>query len=326
MKIIAKEFEMKDMGESRYIVGLELDYNSQGIILHQQGYIAQALKKFGQEQAKTPTTPLEIRSIEPNQDIYGPRREGEELLSSQYSYLELIGTLNYAAKQTRPDISFALSLLARSNHQPTLRHWNAAIRVLRYLQRTKDFGLLYRYGANIHLEGYADAGYQSDLNHGKSQNGYCFFASGAVISWNSTRQSISATSSNHSEILALHEASRECVWLRDIFKTTFHSIGDSTPLPLTRIYEDNASCIYQMRRGCIYTDRLKHVSPKFFFTHDLIDTEIELEHVDSASNVADIFTKTLGPALHNSCFAKLGLINHLDFTRSSAAGPQSSLR
>ena len=59
--------------------------------------------------------------------------------------------------------------------------------------------------------GYADAEYLSDLHKGRSQSGYLFTSGGTAISWRSSKQSITTTSSNHAEIITIHEASRECV-------------------------------------------------------------------------------------------------------------------
>ena len=74
--------------------------------------------------------------------------------------------------------------------------------------------LFYTHGSKRQLVGYADAGYLSNLHKARSQTGYVFTHGGIAISWRSMKQTITATSSNHAEILAIHEASRECVWLR----------------------------------------------------------------------------------------------------------------
>ena len=73
-------------------------------------------------------------------------------------------------------------------------------------------GLFYSVNCSPNLVGYADAGYLSDPHKARSQTGYVFICGGTVISWRSTMQSIVAISSNHAEIIAIHEASRECVW------------------------------------------------------------------------------------------------------------------
>ena len=77
-------------------------------------------------------------------------------------------------------------------------------------------------------------------------------------------------SSNHSEILAIHEASSECIWLKSMIQHIRESCrlsfikGDPTIL-----FEDNSACIAQIIWGYIKGDRTKHISPKFFYTHEL---------------------------------------------------------
>ena len=139
------------------------------------------------------------------------REEGnEEILGPEVPYLSAIGALMYLA------IAFAVNLLARYGSSPTQRHWNGVKHVLRYLKGSLDIGLFYTNENKLDLIGYADAGFRSDPHVGRSQTGYLFTCGGTAISWRSMKQTISATSSNHAEILAMHEASRECVWLRSL--------------------------------------------------------------------------------------------------------------
>ena len=153
------------------------------------------------------------------------------------------------------------------------------------------------------LIGYADAGYLSDPHKDLSQTGYLFTYGGTAISWRSTKQTIAATSSNHAEILALHEASRECVWLRSLIQHIQEECNISiNKESSTILYEDNAACIAQIKGGYIKGDRTKHISPKFFFTHELQKKrEIDVHQIRSSENLADLFTK----ALPSTTFAKL---------------------
>jgi len=197
--------------------------------------------------------------------------EKEEVLSSNYPYREAIGALNYLANSTRPDISFAVNLLARHSLKPTKRHWNGIKQIMRYLRGTEDYGLLYsKEKAKEDLIGYADAGYLSDPHSGRSQNGYVFTCGGTAISWRSTKQTMVATSSNHAELIALYEASRECYSLRSLQQHIRTSCGMS---PLTKpmiIYEDNAACIHQLSQGYLRSDRTKHISPKTILSKGII--------------------------------------------------------
>ena len=112
------------------------------------------------------------------------------------------------------------------------------------------------------------------------------------------KQTISVTSSNHSEIIAIHEASRECVWLRSVIQHIQEKCGlSSIKGSPTILYEDNATCITQIRGGYIKGDRTKHISPKFFYTHELQKNgAIDVKQIRSSKNLADLFTKPLPTA------------------------------
>ena len=84
------------------------------------------------------------------------------------------------------------------------------------------------------------------------------------------KQTIVATSSNHTEIIVIHEVSRECVWLRSTTQLILQLCGLLVQTKsLTILYEDNVACIDQLKGGYINEDRTKYISPKFIFTHDL---------------------------------------------------------
>ena len=83
------------------------------------------------------------------------------------------------------------------------------------------------------------------------------------------------------------------------------SSGKLTP---TILYEDNAACISQIKEGYIKGDRTKHISPKFFYSHDLIkDGEINVTKVRSCENLADLFTKSLPTKVFEPLVQKIGL-------------------
>ena len=190
------------------------------------------------------SSPMVVRSLDVHNDPFRPREEDEEILGPEVPYLSAIGALMYLTNNTRPDIAFAVNLLSRFGSSPTRRHWNGIKHIFRYLRGTNDLGLFYPNQKNATLVGYADAGYMSDPHKAKSQNGYVFTYGGAAISWKSTKQTLTATSSNHAELIALYEVGRECVSLRAmthfIQKTCgLRSIAD---IPTT-LYEDNTACI-----------------------------------------------------------------------------------
>ncbi|KAM2779565.1 hypothetical protein COP1_014823 [Malus domestica] len=179
-----------------------------------------------------------IRSLDAKRDPFCPNEDDEEILEPEVPYLSAIGALLYLTQCTRPNISFAVNLLARYSNASTCRHWTGIKDIFRYLKGNTDLSFFYPYRSssdatppasqvNSRLVGYADAGYLSDLYKVHSQTGYVF-----------------ATSSNHIEILTLHEATLKCFWLRALVghiqsSCDFYPVVD---VPTT-IYEDNASCI-----------------------------------------------------------------------------------
>ena len=310
---LKKEFEMKDLGRTKFCLGLQIEYLKNWIFVYEETYTRKVLKRFYMDKSHPLCTPMIVRSLKPDKDPFRPRvisEEGdEELIGPEVPYLSAIGALMYLANHTRPDISFAVNLLARYSSSPTRRHWNGVKHILRYLRGTMDMGLYYSNGSKHELVGYADAGFLSDPHDGKSQTGYLFTCGGTAISWRSMKQTISATSSNHAEILAVHEASRECVWLRSVIhhiQTTCHlSLGKMVP---TILYEDNTACITQLKEGYIKGDRTKHISPKFFFTRDLQkDGEINVQQIRSSENLADLFTKSLPGTIFEKLVYDIGL-------------------
>ncbi|PRQ36158.1 putative RNA-directed DNA polymerase [Rosa chinensis] len=231
------------------------------------------------------------RNFEPGKDMFRPKDEDEKLLEAEVPYLSAIGALLYLAQCTRPDISFAVNLLARHSSAPTHRHWIDVKTIFRYLRGTIDMGLFYPYkekrnngklgldpkrqNATIHdrwpfqrhwhchcprcrclppplhqndndvLMDLADVRYLSNPHKGRCQTGYVFTMGSTTISLRSTKQTIVAASSNHAEIIALHEAVRECIWLRSIIRHIrgIYGLKSTTDVPIC-IYEDNVADLF----------------------------------------------------------------------------------
>ncbi|GAV81282.1 hypothetical protein CFOL_v3_24740, partial [Cephalotus follicularis] len=114
-----------------------------------------------------------------------------------------IGALLYLANCTRLDIAFSINLLVRYSSTPTRRDWNRIKHIMRYLRGSIDMGLFYPRVTKSTLIGYADAGYLSDPHNARSQTGYVFTFCDTAISWRLTKQAMTATYSNHSEIIAI---------------------------------------------------------------------------------------------------------------------------
>ena len=222
---LKKEFEMKDLGKTKFCIGLQIEHFPNGVLVHQSTYIKKILKRFNMDKAHPLNSPMVVRSLDVKNDPFRPCEKGEELFGPEVPYLSAIGALMYLANCTRPDIAFSFNLLARYSSAPTRRHWKGIQHILRYLSGTTDMGLFYSNKSKEKLLGYADAGYLSDPHKARSQTGNVFNYNGTAISWRSFKQTMVATSSNHSEIIAIHEASRECICLRSMIHHIQESCG-----------------------------------------------------------------------------------------------------
>jgi hypothetical protein len=208
----------------------------------------------------------------------------------------------YLANSMRLDIAFAVNLLERYSVEPTKRHWKGIKDVFCYRQESKDLGMFYRKNQDLNLVSYADAGYLSDPHSGKSQTRYVFLCGGTAISWKSSKQTLVSTSTNHSEIIALYEASRECARLQRMINHIQSSCGLNIEQTPTIIYEDNAACVAQVQMGYVKSNLTKHINPKFFYAHELHKmNEIKILHTKSCENLTDMFTKSLSTSSFQRC-------------------------
>jgi hypothetical protein len=229
-----------------------------------------------------------------NKDPFRPKDEGEEILGSEFPYLSAIGELMYLANNSWPDIAFAVNLLARYSAAPTKRHWTGIKNIFRYLNGMRDLGLFYSRSQDPTLIGYTDAVYLSDPHNARSQTGFVFLQGGTAISWKSSKQTLVATSTNHSKIIALYEASKDCTWLRRMINHITLSCGIGSINSPTIIYEDNVACVVQMETGYIKSNITKHIAPKLFYPHELQKNgEINILQTKSCDNLGDLFTKSL---------------------------------
>ena len=121
---LKSEFEMKDLGKTKFCLGIELEHRKEGFQIHQTAYTQKMLRRFNIDICTLLSTPMVIHSLDINKDPFRPKEDDEEVLGAEYPYLSAIGALLYLAQCTRPDITFSVNLLARFSSAPTHRHWN----------------------------------------------------------------------------------------------------------------------------------------------------------------------------------------------------------
>ena len=142
-----------------------------------------------------------------------PMKSEGEMPKTRYPYREAVGALLYLALSTRPDISHAVSQIAKHCQNPDATHWEAVIQILAYLKGTKDLGI-WLGGKQDGIVGYSDADFAGDINDRSSTSGNIFLISSGPVAWSSKKQPCIALSTTEAEYVATCEATKTAVWLR----------------------------------------------------------------------------------------------------------------
>lgn len=294
-------FNITDLGESKFMLGMRItrDRQARTIKLDQELYITKALEKFGLASCKPAPTPGAADS-----DVTDGA-SGEHLVDQQL-FLEMVGTLLYAAISTRLDIAFAVNRLTRRMQAPTTRDAKACERVFRYLAGTKSLGLLFgRRRGDVKqqsVSAYADADWAGDKDDRKSVSGWVALLNGDPVSWSSKKQKVVSQSTCEAELYAEAAAINEVKWLSDLMREIgLKHVVASAPV----VYGDNQSAQALSKNG-IKSERTKHIAVKYAFIHDEVQSgRVQLRWVPTGEQLADILTKALPRVQHQALREKL---------------------
>ena len=291
-QLLAERFKMKDMGELKYILGINVKQGSQCVFLNQQTYVEQMLDKYGMGNCNPASTPAAT-------DLKLIKEDGSKSVD-QSQYQSMIGSLLYLAVGTRPDIAFAVGAVSKFNSCPTESHLTAVKRIFRYLKGSSQMGIKYS-GSNV-LVGYADASWGSDHDDRHSTSGVVFFSANGPISWLSKRQSTVALSTAESEYVALFSSVKEAVWLKQLFE----DLGESQSNPIY-INCDNMSAL-AIANNSKSNKNVKHMEIKYHYVRETIESKVvATKYCPTEVMVADILTKPLARARFEALCAMLGL-------------------
>ena len=305
-KFLSNNFEMKDMGEASYVIGIEIFRNrSQGMLgLSQKGYINKVLERFRMENCSAGIVP--IQKGDKFSERQCPKNDLERKAMESIPYSSVVGSLMYIQTCTRPDISFAVGMLGRYQSNPGIDHWKAAKKILRYLQATKDHLLTYRKSDHLEVVGYSDSDYAGCVDSRKSTFGYMFLLAGGAVSWKSGKQSVIATSTMEAEFVACFEATVHALWLRNFVFGL--GIVDSIARPL-RIYCDNSAAVF-FSKNDRYSKGAKHMDLKYLSVKEEVQNQrVSIEHIGTDLMIADPLTKGLPPKTFIGHVERMGIMD-----------------
>eukprot|EP00253_Pinus_taeda_P023523 PITA_23523 len=290
---LKKKIEMTDLGHLHYFLGLQVLQSKEGISLSQSKYACDILRHFHMEDCKPAPSPFQS-GVKLSVSCTSPEVDAT-------LYRQLVGKLLYLT-HTRPDLSFAVGLVARFMQNPRESHWKAAKRILRYVRGTVQFGIHYSAKAAPLLVGFTDSDWAGDPDDRKSTAGYVFTLGSGPITWACKKQAAISLSSAEAEYRGAAEASKEALWLRQILS----EFGFEQQHPTT-LWCDNQSAI-PLCKDPVQHQRSKHIELHMHFIRKLIhDHVLEVQYCSTDDQVADIFTKALTEAKFTKLRYMLGV-------------------
>ncbi|GJZ21614.1 putative RNA-directed DNA polymerase [Tanacetum coccineum] len=303
-RFLSENFEMKDLGEASYVIGIEIyrDRSRGKLGLSQMGYIDKILKKYNMQNCSPTIAPV-VKG-----DKFGayqcPKNKLEQEEMRLKPYVSVVRSLTYAQVCTRPDIAYIAGMLGRYQSNLRKEHWKAAKKVLRYLQGTKNSMLTYRKMNNLEVVGYSDSDFAKCKDSSRSTSWYIFMLLGGHISWRSHKQELTTTSTMMAEYVACYHATSHTILLRNLIYVL--KVVDSISRPI-RLYCDNSSAV-RFSNTTSSTGAGLYLETKYLYVRERVeDNSIVIEYINTHDMLADPLTKGLPPKLFLEHVAGMGL-------------------
>lgn len=290
--MLSTTFNMKDLGDVKYFLGLEIDRSSAGFFVSQKKYALDLIREFGVEAAPPLKLPMDIH--------LRLKSDGGDFLKDPHPYQRLLGKLIYLTI-TRPDISYSVHILTQFMQHPTSLHMDAATKLLRYINSNPGQGILLASSSAAEMKAYCDSDWATCPMSRRSTTGFCVLLGSSPISWKTKKQSVVARSTAEAEYRSMALASCEITWLSALLKDMgLHN------LPPTLLHCDNQAAI-AIAANPVLHERTKHVEVDCHFIRDKINSgTIITKHVPTHAQVADILTKALSSKQYYYLLGKLG--------------------
>ncbi|KNZ55400.1 hypothetical protein VP01_2694g2 [Puccinia sorghi] len=284
-ELFLRRFPNSSAHDPDTLLGMNVSVHNESITLAQPALIQKGLEVLDMTDCKPVKTPLTPGiQLKPASDA-----EHECFLALKINYRSYTGMLNYLACRTRPDLASAVSILSRFNQRPGIQHWKEVLHVWKYLQGTKDMGLLLEPRSSDleeRIQFYTDATWAEDQETRLSQSGSIAFWKACPISWNSKKQKNITMSSTESKLNALSDGEQENQWLAFLIEELWH-----LKLPATIFNVDNRGLVEKLKKFGS-NSKTKHLDIKIKALRDKFSKqEIDVRLIPSEQMLADSLTK-----------------------------------
>jgi hypothetical protein len=205
---------------------------------------------------------------------------------------------------TRPDITFAVSILSQFMSTPTVKHWKALEQILCYLKGVLGLGILYSNHGHTSIECFIDADWAGSRPDRRSTTGYYVFVGGNRVSWKSKKLNVVSQSSAESEYRSIAQSTCEIMWVYHLLE----EISLNPPL-LANLWCENQAALH-IASNPVYYKRTKHIKVDCHFAREKIQENlISTSYVRTGEHLGDIFTNVLNGNQAENLGNKLGIIN-----------------
>ena len=201
------------MGETEYFLGMRVqqDLEEGTVRLTQRPYWEHVINRFGLAEITPRNTPLPSGIVLDTN--MSPKTDSEKKVMNDKPYRPILGSVMWGQLATRPDLSFAVSLLSRFQANPGIDHWAALMHVIGYIKNTMDYGLTYSRSSDLSPTAFVDADYGGCRDTRRSTSGYVFLMAGGPVTWSSKRQTTVALSTVEAEYVAMSRCAQQMVWM-----------------------------------------------------------------------------------------------------------------
>jgi hypothetical protein len=203
-RLLKQKFDMKDLGELKFFLGIEVIRTPEGIWLLQRQYALDMLSKYGMVGCKPISVPL-------NQNGKLNADAGE-VLEDATMYKKIVGSLIYMTI-TRPDLNYTVGLESQFMQVPRKPHLDGVRHTLRYVSATADYGLFYETSTKLQVHGYTDVDWAGSISDRRSTSGFMFSFGSAAVTWSFKKQPTVALSSTEAKYRGAAMAACEVAWL-----------------------------------------------------------------------------------------------------------------
>ena len=283
--------KIKDLGGTSYYMGCHItrDRAKKVLKFDQHIYARTITERFGiGETAMVPVT----EGVKPLSKEHGLKTTEEKEEMTKIPYREAVGALMCTSTMTRPDISSAVRSVAKFCENPGMAHWKAVAKILQFVRRTPERGIIYGGDGNGRavMRVFVDLGHATCLDTRRSTSGGAVLLGGGAISWFSGAQVTTAEGTSEAEYVAMSEIVKEVQLSRQI-KAFIMPALKSNPVD---IVEDNQGAI-KTANDRHSSKRARHIDIKHHLIRDAVNEgKVRVTYVKTEDQHADVLTKPLG--------------------------------